>query len=405
METFRYWKNNKGGADRLYFQPNTEGAGHLYLLKGGEVRVGSRQQFEIASLYHLMLSYGIMSKKYSSMDELIEDLEAKACKVVGHRKAFTNEPTQKPEHYYRTSGVQPVPQKNVVMPNLTVKSAKSLYIESLALDASTIKFVKRNSKVDYTVTVDTREQGDDLASLFAGAGFRVVNQALPVGDIKITNVNTQDEILIERKTAVDLYSSVTSHNARGHNQAERMFNYQANKAAEGIRVLSIWMVEASDDGQRSMYRAFPEIKHVDGWIGYLTGILGQHVIECFSKPHLVYLTVKLMQTYFEQELYYKIKSHERKQGSAQELRASLLGGIASNEGGDHGVKQKDPNVIHRVLSAIPSLRAAAVNAIIERGHTLSDVFNYSLDDWMKFDGIGKVLAAKIMDEVALLSGK
>lgn len=399
METFRYWQNNKGGADRLYFQPNTEGAGHLYLLKGGEVRVGSRQQFEIAALFHEMLSYGIMSKKYGSMDELVSDLESKGCKVLGYRRASPNEP------YYRTSGIKPLPQTEVVMSNLTVKSAKLLYKESLALDASSIKFVKRNSKVDYTVTVDTREQGDDLVSLFAGAGFKVINEVLPVGDIKITNINTQDEILIERKTALDLYSSVTSHNARGHNQAERMFNYQAAKAAEGIRVLTIWMIEASDDGERSMYRAFPEIKHVDGWIGYLTGILGQHVLECYSKAHLVYLTVKLMQTFFEQELYYKVDRHERKQNSAQERRASLLGGIASNEGADHGVKKKDPSVIHRVLSAIPSLRAAAVNDIIERGHTLSDVFDYTLEDWMKFDGIGKVLAAKIIDEVALLSGK
>lgn len=382
MLSFKLWRN-KNGYDRLYFFPNTEGAAHLYLLKSGAPRIAGALPHENQRLLSDLDSSGVMRHSYLDYDAFVAALRSAGFSVDVGRGHAQTKASRSPK-----SGTFS-----------KIKSTSALYEESLALVPESIKFVKRNSKSDYTVYIDTREQGDDLAALFVAAGFTVVNAALKVGDIKVTSIHTEDEIVIERKTVIDLYSAVSSEESRAHQQAERMYEYQAAKAAEGIRVLTLWMMEASENGERTMYRAFPEIRQADGWMGYLTGILGQHVLECFSKNHLCYLTVKLIQTFFEQQLFYKVNPVERKMAGAQMSRKALMGQIDEEVGADHGVKTADKNILLRVLMSIPSLKAPVAKAIIEKGHTLSDVMSYDKEAWLVFDGVGPKLTEKLMSEI------
>src|SRR5690606_5615407 len=122
------------------------------------------------------------------------------------------------------------------------------------------------------------------------------------------HLDTRDHVIIERKTITDFYSSITSSDLRFHDQAERLESYRARHAAQGIRVLIIWMIEGDEQGSRMLYNVLPEPKQMDGVINYLLAILDQKIISTYNLHHLASMTLKVAQGFFEKELFYPART-------------------------------------------------------------------------------------------------
>lgn len=372
---FTLW-SKQGLEPRLYLTPNTPGGAYLYLLKSGQPRVKSKFSDESSSIFSSLSKNGLMNAAYLSFSVFEEAL-------IRHGHVVNKPGAKNPKQPMAGTSPQKSDYANMTTP-------AQLYNEALALDPGSVKFLRGISP--YTITVDTREP-DTLFPLIQSSGLKTMVETLQLGDIRVTHRDTQDELIFERKTVSDLYSSIISNHA--HRQAEMLFEYQAERAAAGHRVQIFWLVEG--EGQRSLYNAFPKMVQTDGVINYFSAILGQGVLQTFNMQHTAYLAVKLAQGYFEQELPYKVNEKARKSRTAQGYR-DALNVLPKEQGAYHGVRG-DKNPLMQMLMAIPSLREPAVKQIIEKGHKLSDVLRYSQSDWLALEGVGKVLSERLVKEI------
>lgn len=314
-----------------------------------------------------------MNVAYSSYDEFLT-----AIQCMGHS---INQPGYRrnsvaPQHHSQyTSGKEDFSN---------TKTPSELHTQALGYSLQSIKF--NEHPVHYTITVDTREPAS-LVQRFEQSGLVVINEKLDVGDIRVTSSESPDELIIERKTVSDLYSSIVAKTA--HRQAECLYEYSATKAQSGARVMVVWLIEGELSGQRMLYNAFPEINQTDGVINFFTAILGQHVLQAFNQHHLAYLTIKLAQGFFEQKLVNKVNAAPRKTITHE----------TESPGRYHGVRTSDKNPLMQVLLSVPSLKEPVVKAIMAKGHRLKDIMQYTEADWVQYDGVGKVTASKIIYEL------
>lgn len=381
MFDFTPWLKS-GVEPRLYFSPNTEGRAFLSLSNGenGVLKLNSQKTSEKAALIQALSSSGLDVKQtHTNFDAFTTTIENAGHSVIKFgRKAPA--------------------KRNIVDSAIMSKedfcntdTPSTIHLQTLKYSLASIKFLRKTDK--YTITVDTREPLE-ISERLTRSGISVVTKKLDVGDIRITTSDSNDELIFERKTVSDLYSSIVGCTA--HRQAECLFEYQAEKAQEGIRVMVVWLIEGELNGQRMLYNAFPNTNQTDGVINLLTAILGQHVIQCYGQHHLCYLAVKFAQGYFEQELVYKVKAAERKSRTPATRRSALIAGEA---GEYHGIRTQDKNPLLQILLAIPSIKEPVAKAIIAKGHKFSDVLRYSETDWLSFAGVGKVLAARLVGEL------
>lgn len=372
MLTLTHWQ--KEGTDpRLYISPNTPGNAYVYLLKGGQPRVRSAIPHEIHSITAQLSPGGLMNTSYSSYDEFVSAIED-----IGH--TITKRGGRAPAGFQSRS-----PYAASKEDFCNTKSPGELHTQSLCYNLRSIKFNKE--PVHYTITVDTREPASIVQRL-EQSGLVVINEKLDVGDIRITSSESPDELIIERKTVSDLYSSIVAKTA--HRQAECLYEYSAARAQSGARVMVVWLIEGELSGQRMLYNAFPEINQTDGVINFFTAILGQHVLQAFNQHHLAYLTIKLAQGFFEQQLVNKVNAAPRK----------TITNEAESPGRYHGVRTSDKNTLMQVLLSVPSLKEPVVKAIMAKGHRLKEIMQYTEADWLQYDGVGKVTASKIIHELS-----
>ncbi|WP_445766743.1 ERCC4 domain-containing protein [Rheinheimera sp.] len=381
MLQFTLW--SKAGANpRLYISPNTPGKAFVFLSSGdsGSIKVFSNDAAEQIQLQTTLQRSGVgFHVPFGTMQDLIANLTQ-----CGHALS-------KPGFESRKKTPTRAAAKNTKADYANTDTPEKIHIETLKYSLSSIKFNRGTER--FTITIDTREP-EELARRIERSGITTVSSKLDVGDIRISSNDTGDELIIERKTVSDLYSSIVSNSA--HRQAECLFEYQVEKAKAGSRVMVVWLIEGELSGQRMLYNAFPGSSQTDGVINFLTGILGQHVLQCYNQHHLAYMTVKLAQGFFESELVYKVNAKERKSRTEQENRTAL---ISNKQGEYHGVRTQDKNPLMQILMAIPSLKEPVAKAIISKGHRFADVLAYTESDWQSYEGVGKVLSNRLLQEV------
>lgn len=371
MLSFTLWQK-QDTSPRLYVTPNTPGKAYIALTKGisGEPRVVTTNTDEYFLISNDLSSSGLgVNSIYQSFNEFVQALQA-----AGHTvHSNARKPNPAPARYYS--------QQDQKAEYSNTKTPKEISHDTLNYSLQSIKFL--NPKSHYTITVDTREP-ESLLDMFRTSGINVVSNKLDQGDILITSSQAPNELLIERKTTSDLYSSIIAKTA--HRQSEALFEYQQRRLEEGINVMVVWLIEGELDGSRMLYNAFPSTTQTDGVVNYFAAIMGQHLVQCFNQHHLCYLAVKLAQGSIERELVYKVDAAERKS--------------RSDAGKYHGVRTSDKQTLMQLLMAVPSIKEPVAKAIIAKGHRFSDILKYTHSDWQAFDGVGKVLAQKILGELS-----
>lgn len=273
-----------------------------------------------------------------------------------------------------------------------LRSSEAISDDSYSYSISSAPF-KSSSISSCRIVVDTREPESLFLKLSEGR-ISIERQTLEVGDIKLVSIETKDHIIIERKTVTDFYSSITEPDHRAHSQAERLFDYQQACAAEGIRVTVIWLIEGEHNGKRMLYNCLPKSNQMDGMINYLVAILGQHVMQAFNLHHLCYLVTKLLQGYFEQELYYPVRSSTGAQidRKKMERKATQISSLGIQH---HGATIPGRPSLFHILTSFPNIDSRIAIALIDSGLVLREIMCLTKDQLIKFNGIGKVLAEKI----------
>lgn len=282
--------------------------------------------------------------------------------------------------------------RNWTQPHRGQASQAELYQESLQLDISSAPF--KAATIEHSVvTVDTREP-EQLYNLMLTSKIKsVCYGSLPLADIQIEDTRTGDILLIERKVISDFHKSIINNHA--HDQAERYFNATMAARAEGKRFRVIWIIESLQEGREGLYHSLPQIKMVDGMINYLDLILGQSVFQSFSLNHTCYLICKFLQGYFEEELYFKVKTGNPLVNRSKKDRHNIHVGTSGVT--DHGVTRARNN-LESMLVYIPSVRLNVARELATLGKSYKDIISMTVVELESIKGVGKKTALEIHSE-------
>lgn len=271
------------------------------------------------------------------------------------------------------------------------KSINALIIESNQLDLSKAPFRECTLK-DVSVLVSSNEP-PHLVSLFHKTQLPSVHAAhLPVGDIVITNKNG-DTLFIERKTINDLRVSVTQ-DQHAHDQSERLFDEVCRLKQEGKRAMAVWLVEAMPDGHALVAEALDDIQMVDGLLNYFTMINEQPVFQTYSTHHTVYTAAKLIQGFFEQKLYYAVKTSNPSVNRSKKARLAAKQHSPARQTGSGVTRHTSDNLVD-ILSYLPGITTATAKTLAQTGKSLMQMTQMSEAELAAVHGIGKKSAARI----------
>jgi len=356
------------------------------LTTSGYARVRCKMPSEVGRQTALLSGAGFdFEKTYASWDDLVDALLSLPGNHTRH-SAFPKKAFAKPQQTYN-SLTSPISSAiDTRTPEDISNQTYAFSIESAPFKAKTIKSCR--------ILVDTREPDSVFEKLAVGK-IAVERQTLEVGDLMLVSADTKDHLIVERKTITDFYGAIVGDQHRAHSQAERLSLYQQRHAAQGIKVQVVWIIEGELNGRRTLYNTLPQSNQMDGMVNYLVAILGQHVVLAYNTHHLCYLTSKFVQGFFEQELYYPVRTAT---GSQIDLKKSERQAAIINmnaEDNNHGVSIPGRENLFHVLTAFNSINSRIANSLIESGLVLQDIISLSETELAAFKGIGKATAQKI----------
>ena len=279
---------------------------------------------------------------------------------------------------------------------------EALYNEALHLDVTSAPF-KDSTLKDAVVLVDHREPSDLFARLSKTGIKDIQLSSLPAGDVLITSKSDSSRVLlIERKTITDLYNNITSDAKHAHEQAERYYRSVVNSASEGVHMQVIWIVECEKNtvGQiRTLYNVLPQVKQMDGWINYISGICGQQTIQTYNLNHTAYIIAKLIQGFIEQSLYYPVKVRNSRVDISSSERKKLNKALVqpSVDITDKGVISAADG-LKGLLSLMPGINTRVAHALAMTGKSLAEITAMSEAELNEIRGIGSK-TAKIIFQV------
>lgn len=208
-------------------------------------------------------------------------------------------------------------------------------------------------------------------------------ETLPLGDIRAVCENTGAELIIERKTTADLRVSITKSDRRAHSQTERLHTYQQEKAAEGILVKVIWIIE----GPAGVYGVLPNTNQMAGWVNYQCAISEQYIVESFSTEMTAYLAAKFIQGFFERELTIKIRIGGKEIGHSSDAPTSPS--LLKDRGVTHA------HDFQSFLMYMPGVSRKNAEAIAEKAKNLVGLVNLSEEELIALPGVGPKTAQTI----------
>jgi ERCC4-type nuclease len=283
-------------------------------------------------------------------------------------------------------------------------SPEELYEESRSLVAGKSTSGKclfsASTMRNAVVAVDHREP-DELFRLLGKSDLNVIQKNLTEGDVLIQSQADDSRVmLIERKTVTDLYTGITSENRHCHDQAERYWTLANEAAKNGVFIQVVWIIEGEKKGARSLYNCLPQIQNMDGWVNYLTAVLGQHIVQTYSIEHTAYLIAKFIQGFIEQTLINPVRIGnlrvDRSGQARKEARYQLIGQTDTNHGvtkGSHGLKE--------LLSVLPGINSKVAEGLANTGLSLAEIVNLDKDELKAVKGIGAKTADSIYETFQL----
>jgi Fanconi anemia group M protein len=205
-----------------------------------------------------------------------------------------------------------------------------------------------------TLYVDDREPAEMVDRLRQVQNLDVQVASLETGDYLV-----HEKLIIERKTARDLVTSVIEDKKRIFNQVERM-------SGSGMRF--ILLIEGDIYRETNM-----QLPAMNGLLSYLSVIPGVSIIPTLSMTQSVYLMVTMIK--------------HAVQGLGYEL-------------GLRGSGPKDPSLAAPfVLEGIPGVSAATARSLHSHFGSIQAVCQASIHDLMEVSGVGKVRAEIIFNTI------
>ena len=239
-----------------------------------------------------MASVGVSAEEFSSLTEF---------GVVVEQKGLVN---QKRSVKKRSFGKNSFGSNNDFLSMVNKKSQKALYQESLTLDCAKTPFSKTSIN-NLHIAVDHREP-DQLAIELNKSDIAVSVGHLDDGDVLVTDTtNPKRKLLIERKRITDFTQDIIGDEKRAYKQMERYYALQQDALENNVELRVVWIIEG-EDGVRGFHNTLPTLPQIIGWTNYFTGVTGTHFVESYSTTMSAYLTLKIAQGFFEQELPYTI---------------------------------------------------------------------------------------------------
>ena len=266
------------------------------------------------------------------------------------------------------------------------KSMATLLRESSLLDIGSAPF--RNDSIKNLKIVVSSNEPPALFDLLCKSKIPDVQRThLEVADIFIVDKRTGDALMIERKTITDLYQSVTQQ-AHAHDQCERMSVFVNNFRKDGKRARAAWIVESLPTGPHLMYESLDLIQSVDGLINYFDMINDQSVYQSFSMNHTAYLIAKLAQGFFEQKLYYSVKTSNPLVNRSKKERLASKDETSIPTDKDSGVTRHSSSDLQDMLSYLPGINKTGAANLAATGLSFVEIMNLSKQELSEIKGIG-----------------
>ncbi|MBT42058.1 MAG: hypothetical protein CMF12_05995 [Idiomarina sp.] len=377
---FRLWQ--KHGKTRLYMVTEQGTGGPFFDLSNGKLSIAGGDSHSRQPLVELVNSNELPS---NSVDDLVTYL-----KTHGHSVLKPGQRSNKP------------PQ--TLMPSFAgvdIRTPSEIALQTQQNSIEKTPFTKRSLK-ELLITIDSREPAI-VHDVFSTSPLNIERNGLPVGDICVSSNANDDQLIFERKTVSDLYSSVI--NTHMHSQAERLFEWQQSHNG---RSRVIWLIEGElqSDGARGLYNALPQPKQVDGLINYWIGVLGQYVIQSYTPKHSAYLIHKVAQGFFEHQLPYPVKSNNGNRvdvpaRARQAKPTSTDSDVSNGTTVKHGVSISGRDTLFQVLCAYPSINSRVAAALMALDKPLHAILSMPEEELLELEGVGKKTAAAMAKDFAL----
>lgn len=391
---FKPWRPNETG---VYVQYRPVGMGQTSAVikkVGGVMMIADATQHEYHQINSFLMDNGIEISQHgmrSFQDIMTEKglLASESVVNIGGRTGgslFQRKPFAQPAPTYGHA------RHDVV----TRKTSSDFYRETLHLDMYSAPFSAATLK-NIQLSVDDREP-QKLHSLLSGSKLEVVTyKRLALGDIRAENTKTGDVLIIERKTVTDLHSSIVGSSGHAHDQAERYFDEIQKLRSEGKRCSVVWLVEGEKNGDQSMYNSLEKVQQMDGWVNYITMIVQQQILQTYSLEHTAYLTLKLIQGFFEQTLFYKVKTGSPLVNRSAKDRNAATVVYSEEPVKDRGVT-RNKNGLAAMLSYIPSIKKNVAEELAKTGLSFKEIVSMSKEQLMMIKGVGERSAMEIFED-------
>lgn len=305
------------------------------------------------------------SKEFKSWDDLVKSL----FKLPGKHTRFEQK---------QRSSTHEVPEHKTNPPvyssKIDSRSSNEISDNSYSHNVASAPF-KPSTVANCKVFVDTKFPQLAFKKLSEGR-IKVERTELEIGDLQLRSKITEDHVVITRKTVTEFAAEFDEKFNPDCENAKKLFLYQQKQSAAGVKVLVIWAIEGEKNGSRMLYNSFTESNRTDGVVSYLMGGLDQHVIQAFNVHHFSYLVMRLVQRFFEREPNM----------------------ILVNEG--ESIDSSKERLLN-VLTSFPNISNKIAKSMIESGLHLREILSLTESDLLRFDGVGKQTAKKIISELSI----
>ena len=269
------------------------------------------------------------------------------------------------------------------------KSTRDLFSESQRLSASSIKFCRKSTPENLTVYVDYPREPEKLITALRESiipSENIIAKMSPF-DIQIIDQKTGSELLVERKTVTDLNAAIKS--GRVHEQVEKYFEYAYEASLEGKTVRVLWVIEGENEKGLTPMMGLDGLPQITGLINYQMMISDQFVHFTHSTQETAYAVVKFAQGFFERKLQKKVvagKYDNRKSIGITSADATLRD--------DSGSYRKATGLTAQLMY-IDGVTTKTASSLAATGKSFSEIVQFSIDELMMVDGIGRKSAERI----------
>ncbi|MCY9874502.1 helix-hairpin-helix domain-containing protein [Vibrio barjaei] len=203
-----------------------------------------------------------------------------------------------------------------------------------------------------------------------------------LGDIVLGDHVSQRELIVKIVSVGQLRASIKDLSFK--EQSENLWRYQVKEMWAGRDVKVVWIVLSELNGA-GLYSCADTIEETTSIVSYLTGCLGHHVVECYSRQHAVLQIQKMTQMHVDKAVIDTSLPGNNKK-SAKAFEREIFDTPFTNK--DIHAMTDPARRLEAILLNMPNINQRTAKSLAKTGKSLAELANLTPDELGQLDGVG-----------------